>query len=384
MSNILAIILILTSVTFLYAKENNNLHESAPGMGIQYASERSTYIKIVDPGGNGDYRTIKDAVSDSRPGWTILVKNGTYNRKLNFTTSGTAANPITVKPYLGHKPVLDFSNSPDEYPRVEVNARHIIVEGFEIRNGWDGIKVYKDNAVIRNNYIHDNEYQGILEVHADDLLIEYNRIENNGVSPGQCIMDGVSSPRHCHGIYFSNWGCKSPTSRSKVLYNHIKGHGGSAVQFNGLHEGIGVCPDSFTGNIISNNRFENNGAGMNLYYKVDGNTITYNEFVTQEVPNTDEHSPSFLSVWGSENNVIENNIFNSTTSGIYGLEIHDGTSANNQLDKNLWKLKQNRWMWKGGWRDDWKNYKAVTGWGKNSVFQSDRRTGSFNSVKQLQ
>ena len=126
----------------------------------------SVLTVIVDKSGGGNYRTIKEAVSKSQPGQTILVKNGTYNEKIDFISSGTYKFPITLKPYKNHKPVLDFTGSPDEYPRVEINADHIVIEGFEIRGGWEGVKIYGNNNVIKEHHIHSNNLSGIKNVTA--------------------------------------------------------------------------------------------------------------------------------------------------------------------------------------------------------------------------
>jgi parallel beta-helix repeat protein len=325
-------------------------------------------IKIVDPLGGGDYLTVKDAVAASMPGWIILVKNGIYNRTINFSTSGTALLPITMKPYPGHAPVFDFTNSPDATPRLEIDAEYITIQGFEVTNGYDGIKIYKDHATIRNNHIHDNSKQGILVINASNTVIENNKIAENGVDPGECLRDGVSSPKHCHGIYFSNFNCAGANSKNTVRYNHVSGHGGAAVQFNGLD--TVVCPDSFTGNDISYNQFIDNAVGMNLYYKFDGNDIKNNTFIVTQIPNTNENSPSFLAIWRSENNNIKSNVFYSNEAGFHALEVYDSISANNNVNGNLWMIERDWWKWDGSWRSDFNGsggtgYQSKSGWDAN-------------------
>ena len=81
------------------------------------APERLPEVKIIDPHGVGVYTSVKDAAA-SLPGWKILVKNGTCDRVVMFNTSGIQSQLILMILYPGHKPVFDFSNSPDPYPLV--------------------------------------------------------------------------------------------------------------------------------------------------------------------------------------------------------------------------------------------------------------------------
>jgi len=322
--------------------------------------------KIVDQSGNGDYLTPRDAVAASQPGWTILVKTGTYNRAVTFLTSGTVAEPIVMKPYPGHTPVFDFTNSPDNYPRIQIQAEYITVEGFEVKNGWDGIKIVAGghNATIRDNYVHDNDFMGVVVVNGNNNVIENNEIARNGIS-GKCMINGVDSPRHCHGIYFSNWQCAGGNIGNLVQNNNIHDHPGSAVQFNGLM--AGVCSTHMTGNVIRNNRFENNSSGMNIYYGLFDNEISGNTFIMNSYPETNEKYPAFLRIYGSADNVITNNTFENTVDNFYNLQVWDKKSARNNVDNNSWTTVEKYWVWKINWRNDFPDYQSVSGWDANGT-----------------
>lgn len=317
-------------------------------------------VYIVARDGSGGYRGIQEAINDSAPGDLIVVKNGTYNGKLDFRISGTAEKPITVKNYPGHSPVLDFAASPDQYPRVEFNAQYIILDGFEIRNGWDGVKVYQPNNTIRNNYIHGNTRQGILIVSTDNIIVEGNKIKDNGVATGQCLFDGVSSPKHCHGVYISDYKCTG-ADNIVIRGNYISGHGGRGIQWNGQG-----CASRMDNTVVEGNRIENNSWGLALFYNVWGAVIRNNKFINKVRPNTDDTSWTFMGIWGSQNNTIEGNVFYSTLTDFSPLEVFDSASANNAVNNNVWKSKYPRWKWEDSWRSDWMDYKAVTGWGKDS------------------
>jgi len=351
-----------------YASEFPRTNAFSQRADKQYAVKLSLLTIIVDPNGSGNLRTIKDAVIQAGPGQTILVKNGTYNRKLDFRTSGTARYPITLKAYNGHKPVLDFSNSPDENPRVEIDADYITIEGLEIRNGWDGVKIHGDNNIVLNNFIHDNDYQGVLIVNAGNNIIENNTISRNGIKPGTCIFDGASSPRHCHGIYISNYECKGGCDGNVIRGNHILTHGGTGIQWNGIS-----CKNLIEHTVVENNRIENNSWGIVLYHGVYNSVIRNNTFISRSMPRTNDKTHTLIGIYGSENNVIENNVLDAEHPDFSGLFVFDKASSNNKVNKNSWKLASPNWIWEGDNRRDWQDYTSVTGWGKDSTFQMYKR-----------
>lgn len=332
---------------------------------METSSQDSLLKTIVDPNGSGDYRTIQEAVSNARPGQTILVKNGTYNRKLDFRTSGTPVNPIIVKPFQGHRPVLDFSNSPDKYPRVEINADYIIFEGFEVRNGWEGVKIYGFKNIIRNNNIHSNNLSGITIVNAGYNLIEQNFIEGNGLGPDKCTTGGVPNPKQCHGIYLSNFECGGNMDANVIRGNHILRHPGRGIQWNGRG-----CKNYIQSTVVEDNRIENNSWGIVLYYGVYNSIIRNNTFISKSMPETNDDLHTLIGIYSSQNNLIENNTFETEFPDVSGLFVFDKASSKNWVNNNTWKLKSQQWIWEGDKRRDWKNYKSVTGWGENSTFET--------------
>lgn len=320
--------------------------------------ERLPEVKIVDPSGAGDYTSVKDAAAASQPGWIILVKNGTYNQRVQFQTSGTSAEPIVVRPYGNHKPVFDFTGSADQLDRIEINADYIVFEGFEVTKGYEGIKITNgDNVVIRNNYIHHNDGSGIINVFGKNNMFEHNRIESNGVASG-CM-------RHCHGIYLSNYQCTEAPNNNIIRDNRIWGHGGAAIQFNNYNDDTSTaCVEAITANLIEYNQLLENAVGINFYHSVDGNTVKDNTFrVTHSISaQTNESTPSLWQIWDSENNDINNNLFFSDKSSIHALEVYDTASANNNVSDNMWMIERNWWLWNGSWRSDWLGYQQVAGW----------------------
>jgi hypothetical protein len=132
-------------------------------------------------------RTIQKAAAIARAGETVLVRAGVYKGHVFLRFSGEPEKPIVFKNYRGERPIVDG----DGRGRIELQSEHgwqkpigwVTVEGFEVRNGWDGIKFYNaHNIVLRGNYIHDNSNQGILG-NGHHVRIEGNTIARNGYKP---------------------------------------------------------------------------------------------------------------------------------------------------------------------------------------------------------
>lgn len=75
---------------------------------------------FVSPTGSGSgtetapYGSIQSAVSAAAAGDTIYLREGTYapTANIQFSTSGTATSPISVRPYQGEKVIIDGENMP--------------------------------------------------------------------------------------------------------------------------------------------------------------------------------------------------------------------------------------------------------------------------------
>lgn len=312
----------------------------------------------VDQSGNGDYRGIQQAVRDAVPGSVITVRAGTYNENIVFSRSGTAELPIILKNFPDEMPVIIPGTGLAE--RVELNAEHIIVEGFEIEGGYDGIKIYKSNNIVRNNYVHNNKFAGILIAattsEISNVLVENNIVESNGFKPDTGDPYSGLSLKNIHGIYISDFECVG-TNDITIKNNTITGHGGRAIQWNG--EG---CDTKMRGTIVEDNLIENNSWGLALFYNVEGASITNNVFMSDSRPETNDTFWTFFGIWGSENNTITGNAFTSTLPDMTALIVVDEQSTHNTVDENMWNLTGSAWIWEGVERTDWTSYPDVTGW----------------------
>ncbi len=85
---------------------------------------------------------------------------------------------------------------------------YITIEGFEVRNGWNGIKFYNlHNSSLNRNWIHHNEAQGILGQGGHHVVFDRNRVNHNGnfvgCANGKLTSIGTSVCNQDHGFYMA-------------------------------------------------------------------------------------------------------------------------------------------------------------------------------------
>lgn len=327
-------------------------------------SDYAAFLDIPFPGACDvvvDGGSIQSALDSARPRSTVCVKNGVYSGKVNISTTG-----LVLKNYPGHKPVIIPGYGTGN--RVEINASETTVEGFEISGGYEGIKIYRPNTTIRNNYIHDNKFAGILIVSTDNNLILDNDIELNGTCGMRCDMPGQVrlSPKNVHGIYISDYLCKG--ARNNLIRNNvIKDNPGMGINFNGslCRSGIGII-----NTIVEGNELINNSWGIALFYNIKDSRFRNNRFSASTHPDTNHVNFAHLGIWGSTNNTIEKNIFISLMPGYRPLMVFDKDSENQQVDGNTWSTHEEEWVWGGKELGSFKsNYKNTTGWDKNGTIK---------------
>lgn len=241
------------------------------------------------------FRTIEYAVKKMVAGDTTYVRGGIYNPKeiIRFKRSGTESAPIKLLNYPGETPTIDWVTQQlgqvilvQNVLGEEVAIGYITIEGFEIKNGHDGIKFYSmHNSVIRRNWIHDSINQGIMGVGGHHNLFDRNVFNHNGNFPacagGKLTKIGTSVCNQSHGLYLHG---QSYTITNNLIYDN-QGYG---IQQNG-------SPTSF---YDPSKHPSPDFAGSDNWI-VANNTFAY------------QHYRSGMVVWGSKcnNTRIENNIF---------------------------------------------------------------------------
>lgn len=218
------------------------------------------------------WRTVAHAVSKMVAGDTTYVRGGTYREGLiRFTRSGTSSAPIKLLNEPGQFPVIDIPSQ-----RILLSASGvttpigwITIEGFEIRNGSEGIKLNNAHDVtIRRNWIH-HARKGILG-NGTRILIDRNRISHNGYDAN---LD--------QGIYANG-------TAITITNNLIHSNKSYGITLNG-------SPSSY----YSPSRHAGPQYAVSANWIIANNTFAYSQ-----------HSSGMV-VWGStcNNARIENNIF---------------------------------------------------------------------------
>jgi Right handed beta helix region/Protein of unknown function (DUF1565) len=214
-------------------------------------------------------RTIQQAVNLAKPGYTVIVEDGTYGPDGHYTcgtvcsqkgyaapvvfyNSGTALAPITVTaqnkwgakldcnlPYGYSGDGTDGVQACDTYFDFQGSASYIVIQNFDIARGyWSGANVNgssNHNIQFIGNHFHDignrhyvvpsgSESYGIVGVYAgtptSDIKFDQNIFNNIGRLPtsGQSGTDY----NHDHGLYVYN-GPYSITNN--LFYNNTAGWG---------------------------------------------------------------------------------------------------------------------------------------------------------------
>ncbi len=191
---------------------------------LPVAAGHATTYYVAATGNNSNpgteqqpWRTVAKAAGTMVAGDTTYVRGGTYNEELiQFKRSGTQAAPIKLLNYPGESPIIDFlDNASSHRLLIQHSSGHnvaigwITIEGFEIRNGYNGIKFHNlHDSVIRGNWIHHNVSQGIMGQGGHHNLFDRNIINHNGnfhgCAAGELSPNGEGKTTVCtqtHGLY---------------------------------------------------------------------------------------------------------------------------------------------------------------------------------------
>ncbi len=234
--------------------------------------------------------TIAYAVATMVPGDTTYVKGGLYNEGLiRFRRSGTQSAPIKLLNYYDQAPIINCID-PKQFHRVILEHGSgssnpmgwITIEGFEIRNCYNGIKFHNaHDFTLRKNWIHHNQAAGLLG-NGIRVLIDRNIINTNG---------STTSPNH--GLYMSG---PAFTITNNLIYNNYN----YGIQLNGspssVYNSAKHAGPEFTGSanwIIANNTFAygQNSAGIVVWGSTCNNARIENNIFYENAVNKSTDNP---------------------------------------------------------------------------------------------
>lgn len=138
------------------------------------------------------WKTLQRAVSELRPGATLLIREGTYNEYVSFKNSGTAEEPITVSVLEGESALLDGSGAGGRYGfNFEYGVSFVTLAGLKVKSfkGY-GIALWGENRSIKLTGLEALGCgTGLHIISARDLIVEGCDFHNNS-GPGLAVSPG--------------------------------------------------------------------------------------------------------------------------------------------------------------------------------------------------
>lgn len=255
------------------------------------------------------WRTIAYAVKKMVPGDTTYVRGGTYQEgEIRFSRSGTSSAPIKLLSAPGEFPIINFISKTSThriYIRSTTSSRigWITIEGFELRNGYEGMKISNaHDLTIRRNWLHHNGH-GIYG-NGTRILLDRNKINQNG-----------SSSIYDHGIYMHG-------TAITVINNLIYGNKCYGIQVNGTvayNSSVHPGPEYVTSSnwVITNNTIAYNGCSGIVLWRYTPKLRAENNIFYENAnakSSTVSQGINFISVTGT-GMVFRNNLAYASGSG---------------------------------------------------------------------
>lgn len=241
---------------------------------------------------------LQAALSAAKPGATIVLAPGTYVGNFQATTSGTAANPITL---CGESAsILDGDSTGKGYVFHLDRASYWHLVGFSVRNGQKGVVADGTvGSVIQGLTVSGIGDEGIhLRATSTDNLVTGNTVSNTG----------LLKAKFGEGIYIgtakSNWcdysGCQPDKSDRNVISKNTISH--TTAENVDIKEGT-------TGGTLSGNSFDGSGlsGGTDSWVDVKGNDWIIEGNTGTTSPKDGFQTHQIVDGWGTRN-VFRNNI----------------------------------------------------------------------------
>jgi parallel beta-helix repeat protein len=254
--------------------------------------------------------SIPKSINNLVPGDILYVKNGTYNKQNIYLTgkSGTDSQPITIKAFPGHAPIIDGNDMVDGGRNRFTNCNDFIFDGFIIRNMQQGVFIESSrNFILQNATIYNMGQEG---VHVKDN--SYNITLSNNI-----IHDTGKGTSNGEGFYIgtSSSGPADNTSNVMIRNNTV---------YNTTDEGVELKPGT-SRCVVDNNVFYNTGSYAAI--EVDQNEIPgvqlYNGNPSHIVKNNTIHdipaSGATAAIRAGTGCLVYNNVIYNIPAPKYGI-----------------------------------------------------------------
>jgi parallel beta-helix repeat protein len=289
----------------------------------------------VDDDGPADHRKIQDAVNNASDGDTILVRPGTYleNLVVNKRVSIFGEDYVTT--------VIDGN---DGTKVVTLAANGIVLSGFTIRGGDEGLVIVANNNNVTGNVFVNNPLGVILDSGCEENVLFDNKIvlsRTYGVYGDRCgtnvIAQNDISLNGWHGVFLYG-------SAPCVFENNT-------VFSNGM-DGVRIRYSS--NNTIRGNIFSSNDNGLCIYSDEDPlrpsglskyNIIEKNTLMNNSCGIRIEHAATSATMAGNVvlDNFLAYNSVGLNISGSNGNSVFHNDFVNNSKQASIRESLNNAW-----------------------------------------
>ena len=290
-----------------------------------------------------DYEKIQWAVDNASAGDTIIVRDGIYYESI------TVSKHLTIKSENGTANCIVNGTGSDVFT---LKADEIIIEGFTITGGENGIYIRSNNNMIINNNISSN-FVGIKLYDSDNNNISNNIIRSNkwdgiwlGYSNNNIISNNNISSNNVHGIEI--WNSNNNNISNNIIGSNkcdsiLLSHSNETTIRKNEFINNGLFVDYSYGNIVENNKVNGkplvyledesdkiiNNAGQIILVRCKNITV-----MNAEVTNTDVG----IELFESDNCLISNIISSNNENGIFLLNLNNNSISENNISSNKYGI----------------------------------------------
>ena len=337
------------------AQSRNAIYLDDIKIALKYTSVYTTYY-VDASGANGAETTISAALSNARPGDTVLVNDGLYNEPLILINQvASEYGRTTVKAVGDNALVIGRFVINGFYTRLEgfkmdgqeeissaavtVNNAHAEVTGMDIRNYKESAMIFRRKTQTQTNatngYIGYNYVYGCLagfEV-TDDTIVEFNEVER---------MKAFNIPNVYKGDFLRPFG-KNIIIRNNYVHGtreedmFVEGYGYIHTDMIQTWDDVAI---DISNVLIENNVFlgfyhqglmlENDKFGYTGKYYIRDWIVRNNVFAGYTSWGICGGKPN----GGIPNLIVENNTFVSIQGGYFGVGF-DGTGGSGRVRNNI-------------------------------------------------